>query len=88
MADDERRRSVALPKALEQARDAIRGGATVATALRAAKQELVDAGFLKVDYLALVDAETLEPLEQPAGEMRVIAAATIGTTRLIDNIAV
>jgi pantoate--beta-alanine ligase len=88
LSDDERGRAVALPKALEQARHAIRGGATVATALRAAKQELVDAGFLKVDYVALVDAETLEPLEQPAGEMRLIAAATIGTTRLIDNIAV
>ena len=49
---------------------------------------LVDAGFLKVDYVALVDAGTLEPLEEPAGEMRLIAAATIGTTRLIDNVRV
>ena len=42
----------------------------------------------RFDYFALVDAATLEPLEVPQGEMRLIAAAVIGTTRLIDNIAV
>ena len=52
------------------------------------EQALVDAGFLKVDYFALVDADTLEPLTEPAGEMRLIAAATIGSTRLIDNVRV
>ena len=41
-----------------------------------------------MDYFALVDAETLEPIDVPAGTMRLIAAATIGSTRLIDNIAV
>jgi pantoate--beta-alanine ligase len=38
--------------------------------------------------LALVDASTLEPIEAPAGSMRLIAAAVIGSTRLIDNLAV
>jgi pantoate--beta-alanine ligase len=56
--------------------------------LAAAKQALVDAGFLKIDYFALVDAGTLEPLEKPTGDMRLIAAATIGATRLIDNVSV
>jgi pantoate--beta-alanine ligase len=63
-------------------------GQPVSEALRRAKQALVDAGFLKIDYLALVDAATLEPLDEPQGEMRLIAAATIGTTRLIDNMPV
>jgi pantoate--beta-alanine ligase len=49
---------------------------------------LRDGGFSRIDYLALVDAATLEPLEAPQGEMRLIAAAVIGTTRLIDNLAV
>ena len=88
LSPGERERAVALPDALKAARDAIRGGTAVGAALRAAKQSLVDAGFLRIDYLALVDASTLEPLEQPKGEMRLIAAAVIGTTRLIDNIAV
>jgi pantoate--beta-alanine ligase len=76
-----------LPYALKNARDAIRDGSAVGGALQAAKQSLVEAGFLQIDYLALVDAATLEPLEAPRGDMRLIAAAEIGTTRLIDNIA-
>lgn len=88
LSKDERRRAVALPLALLAARDAIRGGKAVASALREAKQALIDAGFLKIDYLALVDAQTLEPVEEGPEEMRLIAAATIGTTRLIDNIPV
>jgi pantoate--beta-alanine ligase len=88
LSPDERRRAVALPKALRSARESILGGTNVATALRDAKQALVDAGFLKIDYLALVDAATLEPLDAPRDDMRLIAAAVIGTTRLIDNLPV
>jgi len=85
---DERSRAAALPRALGAARNAILDGATVANTLRDAKQAVVDAGFLRVDYVALVDASTLEPVDQPIGEMRLIAAAVIGTTRLIDNLPV
>lgn len=88
LSADERSRAVALPNALKAARDAIRGGTPVSIALQQAKQALVDAGFLRIDYVALVDAATLDPLEEPRGEMRLIAAAVIGTTRLIDNLAV
>jgi pantoate--beta-alanine ligase len=88
LSADERRRAVALPNALKASREAIRGGSAVSTAVQAAKQSLVDAGFLRIDYFALVDAETLEPLEAAQGDMRLIAAAVIGTTRLIDNLAV
>ena len=88
LSNDERSCAVALPKALAEARIAILGGAPVGDALRQAKQALVDAGFLRIDYLALVDAATLEPVETPAGDTRLIAAAIIGATRLIDNLAV
>jgi len=88
LTPDERARAVALPNALKAARDTISGGGSVGSALAQAKQKLVDAGFLKIDYVALVDAASLEPIEAPKGEMRLIAAANIGTTRLIDNIAV
>jgi pantoate--beta-alanine ligase len=88
LSPDERARAAALPSALRTARDAIRDGHPARAALQAAKQSLVDAGFLKIDYLALVDAATLEPLEAAAGEMRLLAAAVIGTTRLIDNVPV
>ena len=85
---DERKRAIALPNALKNARDAIRGGAPVNIALQHAKQSLVDTGFLSIDYFALVNSATLEPLDAPQGDMRLIAAAVIGTTRLIDNLAV
>jgi len=88
LSQEERGRAVALPNALRDARGAILSGASVAEALQQAKQKLVDAGFLRIDYLALVDAATLDPLDAPAGEMRLIAAAVIGATRLIDNLAV
>ena len=88
LSEDERRRAVALSQALNAAGDAIRAGTPVASVLQEAKQRLVDAGFLQIDYLALVDAATLEPLDQARGEMRLIAAAKLGLTRLIDNIAV
>ena len=85
---DERRRALTLPQALEQAREAILGGEPVEAAVDDAKRKLSEAGFNRIDYVALVDAATLEPLDSPAGEMRLIAAAVIGTTRLIDNIRV
>ena len=87
---DQRSRALALPRALDEARAAIATGEhiLVSTLLAVARAKLVEAGFTKVDYLALVDAATLEPLDHAQGEMRLIAAATIGSTRLIDNISV
>jgi pantoate--beta-alanine ligase len=85
---EQRRRAVALPRTLDTARAAILGGTPVAEVLDEARVALTGAGFTGVDYFALVDAATLEPLHKPAGEMRLIAAAAIGDTRLIDNIPV
>jgi pantoate--beta-alanine ligase len=60
--------------------------------LRAAEtagtEALLQAGFGSVDYVAIRDAQTLDPartLDRPA---RILAAAKIGKTRLIDNMAV
>jgi len=88
LSADERRLAPALPMALQEAARRIAAGDGVANVLAKAKQALVEAGFLKIDYFALVEAATLEPLEIPVGDMRLIAAATIGKTRLIDNVSV
>ena len=85
---EERQQALALPRALEAARAAIKSGTPVFEVLHEARASLRDGGFSRVDYFALVDAKTLEPLDEPTREMRLIAAAVIGTTRLIDNIAV
>ena len=87
---EQRENALALPRALAEARGSIESGEhiLVSTLLAVARAKLADAGFTTVDYLALVDAETLEPLDHASGTMRLIAAATIGDTRLIDNISV
>jgi pantoate--beta-alanine ligase len=88
LSADERTRAAAFPAALEAARDAIRRGVDEAAAIDQAVNMLRNARFSRVDYFVLVDAQTLEPVDIPQGETRLIAAAVIGTTRLIDNIAV
>lgn len=88
LSEEERRAARALPRALGEAASAIIGGTTVADALQAAGEKLAKAGFDPVDYVELRDAETLEPvvlLDRPA---RLLAAAKIGRTRLIDNLPV
>jgi pantoate--beta-alanine ligase len=88
LSPEERSNAVELPRALNEAAEAISSGVLVSEALAAAKARLTRAGFSRIDYVALVNALTLEPLEQAGGPMRLIAAALIGRTRLIDNIAV
>ena len=88
LSADERSRAVELPRALNEAAERILSGVPVAEALGKAEDRLSAAGFSHIDYVALVNAMTLEPLDRPVGPMRLIAAAVIGTTRLIDNIAV
>ena len=63
----------------------LRGGAGAQSAFGKAREQLAQAGF-SVDYLALVDASTLRPVNSLPGS-RLIAAARLGRVRLLDNIA-
>ena len=56
-------------------------------AAEAGRFKLEATGF-RVDYVAIRDPETLEPLSGPVQQARVLAAAYLGRTRLIDNVAV
>jgi pantoate--beta-alanine ligase len=86
LVDADRAKAVALPRALGVAAAAIGKGGDPADALNLAHEQLIAAGF-DVDYVELVDAETLaEPVA--SRPRRLLAAARIGGTRLIDNIAV
>lgn len=76
----------ALPRALGEAAAAIERGDPIAPALALAERRLADAGFASVDYVALCDSLTLAPIDRLEGEARLLAAARIGTTRLIDNL--
>ncbi|MDB5681290.1 MAG: pantoate--beta-alanine ligase [Sphingomonas bacterium] len=84
LSPDERARAVALPRALAEAKRAIKAGEDGAIA--AAVASLADAGFV-TDYVELLDAATLST--PVAGQpRRLLAAARIGATRLIDNLPV
>ena len=63
-------------------------GAPVAEVESEAAAALLKAGFDSVDYVAVRDAETLAPVTGSSGPARILAAAKIGRTRLIDNMAV
>lgn len=84
---DERARALALPRALSAVAAAIEAGAPVADGLASAFAAIA-AAFDSVDYVELVGAEDLEPLDRLDRPARLLAAARIGKTRLIDNIAV
>jgi pantoate--beta-alanine ligase len=88
LTETERAQARALPRALGEAAGAIEAGGDVAEALAKAEAALLKGGFESVDYVALVGAETLVPLESLDRPARLLAAARMGTTRLLDNIAV
>jgi pantoate--beta-alanine ligase len=85
----ERAAAVALPNALRGAAVAIANGEDVDATLTQGMKHILTSGFARIDYFTLVDSNTLTPLtklhDQPA---RLLAAAKIGKTRLIDNIAI
>jgi pantoate--beta-alanine ligase len=88
LTEEERQSARALPRALGEAAAAILRGGEVAGALAAAKERLAKAGFDPIDYVELRDSETLEPVTAVDRPARLLAAARIGRTRLIDNLAV
>ena len=86
---DERAAALALPHALGRAAEEIRAGSDVAQTLAHAEADILTAGFAQVDYFALADAVTLEELQHFDGRpARLLAAAKMGKTRLIDNLAI
>ena len=85
---EERADAVALPKTMQEAATAIAAGSPVADILSDAKARLLRSGFQKVDYFELRDADTLALLDDFTKSARLLAAAHIGRTRLIDNIPV
>jgi pantoate--beta-alanine ligase len=81
----DRGRATALHRALTAMRDAALGGEQdPEAALEAGHAELAAAG-IEPDYLALVDAATLDPAERVQGDLLALVAARVGATRLIDN---
>jgi pantoate--beta-alanine ligase len=87
LSPEERRIAPTLHRVLKDCAGKIRKGAPVAESMARGREEITNAGFT-LDYLEARHAETLQPVVSRKGRLRLLVAARIGTTRLIDNIAV
>jgi pantoate--beta-alanine ligase len=88
LSHDERRIAGQMNVILKGLIAELRDGKSIAAVEETGKRALLEAGFSSVDYLAVRNAEDLTPLDSLDRPARVLAAATVGTTRLIDNMAV
>lgn len=84
----ERATATILHRALSEAAERIARGGKVEAAVEEARAAVCAAGF-QLDYLEARHAETLAPVNGPDdGPIRLLVAARIGATRLIDNVPV
>ena len=88
LSTDERRAAPELFRVLSGMAAALADGAEAAGEIARGGGALSAAGFGRIDYLAVCDAETLAPVARVSGPARVLAAAWLGETRLIDNVPV
>jgi pantoate--beta-alanine ligase len=89
LAPDERSRAAAMFRVLTVIADQVGAGRRpIDAALAWGRGELEAAGFAPIDYLAVCDAVELAPLAVLDRPARILAAAWLGKTRLIDNVAV
>ena len=86
LSASDRAKAASLPRTMQAALAAIRGGAGIEITLGELKAELVAAGFTAIDYAELRNADSLAPVTFVGeGQARLFVAVRIGATRLIDN---
>jgi pantoate--beta-alanine ligase len=89
LTPEQRRIAPELNRAITRVAAAVRAGAAPAEASAQARDDIARAGFTPIDYVEVRDAETLAPTPAGGGRpLRVLAAAWLGKTRLIDNVGV
>jgi pantoate--beta-alanine ligase len=90
LAASERQAGLGLPEALEAAARMVAWGETSVAAIEAEMREVAAthaAGGLSLDYAAVVDPGTLEPMERLDRPGRALISGRVGSTHLIDNCA-
>ncbi len=86
LSPGERTRARALFAGLEAARQRFAEGVVDPKALLGTVREALGAQAVREDYLALVDPDSLRPLERAVPRARLLVAGFVGATRLIDNV--
>jgi len=84
---EERAAALAISRALFAAQAAVKAGAADPKQVAADAAAAIAGAGLAVDYVEVRDAATLAPLDAITGPGRILAAARIGSVRLIDNMA-
>jgi pantoate--beta-alanine ligase len=86
LSPEERSLALCLSRAVNRAQaEASRGVSDPASIVEAALSEIPDHPSITVDYIKLVDCDTLEELETLNSSGRILLAVRVGSTRLIDN---
>jgi pantoate--beta-alanine ligase len=86
---DQRRQAAVLFQALDEARAAIEGGERSAAVIQSLLAERIrKIPLATLDYVAVIDADTLQPLDPLCAKVLLAVAARFGSTRLIDNVEV
>lgn len=88
LSPEQRSAAAALPRLMRDAIAKLGRGAEARPVLAALEAQLVEAGFASVDYADLRSGADLTPLSRAEESSRLFVAARMGTTRLIDNMAV
>jgi len=89
LSPDERRDALVLPRSLEDARTRVEEGERSAEIIaNEIRNRVGQVGRARIDYVSVVDANTLEPVDRIEGTVLVAMAVYIGSTRLIDNVVV
>ena len=82
----ERRAALVLSKAVFHGEDLMKKGERDAETILTAMREIIEKEpMAKIDYVEMVDADTIEPLAKAEGRVLTAMAVYIGKTRLIDN---
>lgn len=87
LSQEDRINAVVLYKSLQRARELILSGEREVSKIKKEMESIISSVASKIDYIEIVDPETLESLEMipSRGEVVVAVAAFIGSARLIDN---
>ncbi len=90
LSADERRQALALSRGLRAAEKLAKSGERDVGTLVARIREFLTDAKVREDYVAVVHAQTLRPIEklEPGVPARALVAAFVGKTRLIDNVGV
>jgi pantoate--beta-alanine ligase len=88
LTPEQRQSATSLYRALRAAAVRIAAGAGVGDAKEAALTVMREEPRVRLEYLEIVDPESMRPVDEIRGRVRIAAAVWVGETRLIDNVLV